>query len=767
MFLKYGIKSKGKYLYYTVGKDSAVFLAVKKKKNQDRSNIVIPEKIGKYIVRGISEPYCRARTILNKAFTNEGFDKFNKKLSGYRSVKEFKNCTLPETIEYIGALPIYCGSMDAKDYLDRFVLHKNVSYVENSCIETKILVLPKDIKYIGAVAGRRALEEIITENESCDEGVPHYSLAQYRGKTDENELPHSKIAEYTFDNHGLLKNIILPDGIKEIEKSAFSRIGEVENFHFPKSLEKLSPDAFTRTKITGDFKYPSDFPAGLEKNSYNFKMTGKILLEDFADFGTLINTRNSNGEFFASKLDFSSLEGKLPDRAFYKTDFLVGAILGDNITEIGESAFEGYPISSLTLPSKLVSIRKNAFKDCPHLKKLSLPDSLEIVEEGAFATKCELIISASAETLARISEQKGYVEYAQKMAALESKAEEFIEKYKDFFDSKKTKSIPDVHDVIANWLYNGQNPKIYKKLLDLLKTESVELISFNTLISRAEYLGLKSEVEGFKRAFKERIEILVRSKRPSDWIEARKLTAQNGLSTYKIIEYLISKYNEDAPKQFLDYIDDFMSSFSSSVNSVLYVYSNETYSEHYLKTLEDMYFKKVGRRYCKKATYPVQPYITQTKYREKLVYDLDHDLIEECKKACDENSPYAYFWRDLAVAFSPNFKPPKCTPKPKTEKTKAQKTVSTSTKTYVPQFNPDFDFATTDTTYTSSDSYSFRYTEEERRRADEIIHDCKLQKDAEIYVAYLLGDIDAPDNLDSLVDEFSGIDWSEFGEGDV
>lgn len=764
VFSKYGIKTKGKYLYYTVGKDSAVFLAVKKKKNQDRSNIVIPEKIGKYIVRGISEPYYRARTILNKAFTDEEFDKLNKRLSGYSNVEYFKNCSLPETIEYIGALPLYCGSIDAKNYLDRFVLHKNVSYVENSCIQTKILVLPKDIKYIGKVAGRRALEEIITENESCDEGVPHYSLAQYRGKVDENELPHSKIAEFTFDDHGLLKNIILPDGIKEIEKSAFSRIGEVEHFHFPKSLEKLSPDAFTRTKFTGNFKYPSDFPAGLKNNSYNFEITGKVLLEDFAYFDTIINTRNSNGEFFASKLDFSSLEGKLPDRAFYKADFLVGPILGDNITEIGESAFEGYPINNLILPPKLVSIRKNAFKDCPHLKKLSLPDSLKIVEEGAFATKCELIISASAETLARISEQKGYVEYSQKMAALQSKADEFIKKYKDFFDDKKTKNVPKVHDLIRNWLYNGQNPKIYKKLLDLLKTEPVEHASFNTLIYRAEYLGLKSEVEGFKRAFKERIEILVRSKRPSDWIEARKLTSQNGLSTYKIIEYLISKYNKDAPKQFLDYIDDFMRSFSSSVNSVLHIYNNETYSEHYLKTLEDMYFKNVGRRYCEKNTDPIHPYITQTEYREKLVYNLDRDLIEECKKACDENSPYAYFWRDLAVAFSPDFKPPKCTPKPKAEKTKTQKTVSAPQKTYIPQFNSDFDFATTDTTYTSSDSYSFRYTEEERRRAQEIISDYNAQKDAETYVAYLLGDIYTPNNLDSLVDEFSGIDWSEYGD---
>jgi len=774
VFFKYGIKSKGKYLYYTVGKDSAVFLAVKKKKNQDTSNIVIPPKIGKYIVRGIATPLHRAIAVRNKEISSEELCKLEARLYGYCSVKVFKNCTLPETVEYIGALPEYCCSIDAENYLDRFVLHKNVSYVENSNIPTKTLVLPKDIKYIGHVTEHRVHEEIITENESCDEGVPHYSLEQYRGNMAENELSHSKIAKNAFFNHHNLRNIILPDGITEIEELAFSNIGQVEHFHFPKNLEKLSDTAFENMQLTGTFRYPSDFPIKLKNNSYNFKITGKILLEDFEHFDVMINSQNSEGELFAkyaTELDFSSLEGKLPDRAFCNKDLfvIIGSkqfILGDNITEIGESAFEGTPISNLILPSKLLSIGKNAFKDCPCLKKLSLPDSLESVDEGAFATKCELIISASAETFSKISGQKGYIEYTQRIDAIYRKSEEFIEKYKDFFAGKQTKNVPNVYDLVKIWIDNGQNPKIYEKLLDLLKTPTVRYIYFSMLIDRARFLGLNAQAEEFGRTFVKTVEILSQSKLPSDWLVAYNLTSRNGLSFYKIVKYLLSKYTEDAPEHFLVYIDSFMDSFSNSAQVAL-CQKNKTFPEHCMKTLNDLYEKNVGKRYYKKNRDSFQSYTTETRYPAKSVGNLDRDLIEECKKACDENSPYAYFWRDLAVAFSPNFKPPKCTPKPKTEKTKTQKTVSTSTKTYVPQFNPDFDFATTDTTYTSSDSYSFRYTEEERRRADEIIHDCKLQKDAEIYVAYLLGDIDAPDNLDSLVDEFSGIDWSEFGDGDV
>lgn len=93
------------------------------------------------------------------------------------------------------------------------------------------------------------------------------------------------------------------------------------------------------------------------------------------------------------------------------------------------------------------------------------------------------------------------------------------------------------------------------------------------------------------------------------------------------------------------------------------------------------------------------------------------------------------------------------------------KNVSAPNKTNIPQsFNSDIDFLNTDTTYTYSGTSSFRYTEEERERAQKIISDYNAQKDAETYVAYLLDDIDAPSNLGSLVDEFSDIDWSEYGD---
>ncbi len=768
VFSKYGIKSKGKYLFYTVGKDSAVILAIKHKKNIDLSTIVIPKKIGKYIVRGIANPYSRKEVMRNNGIVCRASWKFDEKLRNYINLYFFESCTLPETIEYIGVLPEGKHCIDKKIH-DRFVLPKNVSYIENSKISTKTLVLPKDIKYIGKVAEQSLLENIFTDNESCDEGVPHYSLSQYRGEKDEDELFHSKIIERAFCDHNKLKNIILPDGIKEIEKNAFSYIGEVEHFHFPKSLEKISDSAFISTKLTGTFKYPSDFPAGLENNNYNFKISGKIWLEDLEQLENMMKSQNSDGESFtefASELDLSPLEGSLPDHAFYKKGVVSAykfqtILLGDNITEIGESAFEGNSIKSLKLPSKLLSIRKNAFKGCKYLTKLELPDSLEIVEEGAFETECDILISASAETLTRISEQKGYLEYYQKNAALQSKGDEFIKKYRDYFDGKITEDIPEIHDLVKNWIDYGQNPKIYKKLVLSLKFASVDKKVFDKLINRAQSFGLNSQADEFKKIYDSRLEKLSKSNRPNDWLLGHRLDPDNYLFFYKIVEYLLMRYETGVPKQFLRYIDSFMALHYYRMERNFF--SNYTcYKEPFLPKLKTLYKERVGNQGYEDFREVLR--ISPHDGYQKFLFDLDRDLIEDCKKACAEKSPYAYLWCELAVAFSPNFKPPKCPPKPKVEKAKPQKTVSASNKTYVPQFNLDFDYMSTDTAHTSSDTYSFRYTEEERRRAQEIISDYNAQKDAETYVAYLMDEIPTPSNIDYLVDKFSGIDWSEFGD---
>ena len=225
----------------------------------------------------------------------------------------------------------------------------------------------------------------------------------------------------------------------------------------------------------------------------------------------MVQCQNAKGEpftRFTSVVDLSSLCGKLPDRAFqqkisasYCTYQKI--ILGDNVTEIGESAFENSYVANIIMPSKLKRIGRNAFKGCTNLVKLELPETLEVVEEGALG---DARILASPETIDRIINQQGYIEYAQKVADRNSKAEAFIQKYQDYFGGKKTEKIPNISEIASFWMYYGQNPKIYKRLIDLLKATSkdVNILILERLIKRAQFLDLESEREAFVKLYNEK-----------------------------------------------------------------------------------------------------------------------------------------------------------------------------------------------------------------------------------------------------------------------
>ncbi len=783
IFSKLEIKSRGKYLFYTVGKDTAVFLAVKNK-NLDNSHVKIPKKIGKYIVRGISTTNSGRRKKLWENIRHKDTMKLQRALRYYTDVGFFLDCTLPDTIEYIGVLPINRYRSGKPKLHECYTLPKNVSYIEGSKIEAKTLVLPKDIKYVGNTTDFNTLERILTGNEECDAGVPHYSLSQYRDEPNDGQLFQSKIAKNAFSNHLNLKNITLPDGIEEIEDNAFYGVGKIEYFHFPKSLKKLSKSAFAGSELIQDFNYPSDFPEKLSKSNYDFKLTGKIALDASEYIDAFVQSQNSSGDHltkFASEIDLSALKGKLPRRAFmqeekanyiYIPDKSQKIILGNDITEIGESAFEGSTITAITLPAKLKIIGKNAFLKCPNLACLKLPDNIAVIQTGALDTECQLIISASPETLERIKDEPGYSEYYRKTAALRAEADEFIAKYNDYFDGKKTEEIPKVADLEKYWTDHGQNPKIYAKLIERLKTGVFHKEHFEALVNKAKNLGLHKEAGEFDKICKERADKskqLSATDLPSNWLSAYRLNPDNYIAFDKILTYLIEHYEKGVEDSYLLYVNSFMLARSRKTKKHLLDYGYKSPASSYLYQFDDpfdkLYREKIGdpsayREFERSLRFlPIL-----TKSPEKNIINLDLDLIESCKKACDEKSPYAYLWCELAVAFSPNFKPPKCAPRPAPMENK--KSTAATAGIYGFDINSFSDYSATTKAYTSpSSSSSYSYlSEEESQKGDDIIAEIKLKDDAARYVDYLMDYTPAPDDLDYLVEEFSGIDWSDFGD---
>ncbi len=69
---------------------------------------------------------------------------------------------------------------------------------------------------------------------------------------------------------------------------------------------------------------------------------------------------------------------------------LKSVTIGNNVTHIGESAFEGYDLETVIIGDNVTHIGKSAFENCSNLKKLTFGKSVQDIGAKAFYGCCEL-----------------------------------------------------------------------------------------------------------------------------------------------------------------------------------------------------------------------------------------------------------------------------------------------------------------------------------------------------------------------------------------
>ena len=97
---KIGLYEKADCLYAKVGSDGAVLVGIRSK---DVTHLAVPEKIGKLTVRGIANKTGGVRYSKLQSLSEAERRRVLEKLGKYTDIGSFHGCTLPETLEYIGA----------------------------------------------------------------------------------------------------------------------------------------------------------------------------------------------------------------------------------------------------------------------------------------------------------------------------------------------------------------------------------------------------------------------------------------------------------------------------------------------------------------------------------------------------------------------------------------------------------------------------------------------------------------------------------------
>ena len=158
-----------------------------------------------------------------------------------------------------------------------------------------------------------------------------------------------------------LRRIILPDGIRRIEESAFSFAVNLEEMNIPSALQYVGVDAFYEcVNLKTD---PLVFPEGFER---------------------------------------------IDNEAFSRCLSLKTVILPSTVEEIGKGAFEQSNISSINLPEGLKRIGDRAFFNC-RLKEVHIPNSCQDLGDFLFSSNRDLEKIHLPEGIERIPNRFAYV----------------------------------------------------------------------------------------------------------------------------------------------------------------------------------------------------------------------------------------------------------------------------------------------------------------------------------------------------------------------
>ncbi len=343
--------------------------------------------------------------------------------------------SIPNGVVYIGE-----GAFAYKDELMNITIPESVAEIGDSafahCTGLKSIVIPENVKKIGYNAFTHSgLELLNIESKDCDFGIG----SNFQG------LPLQRvilcdgikvIKKFMFQNCTSLTAIEIPDSVETIEEGAFrgctalsslklneglAEIGEkafydcksIQELTIPDSVKKIDRSAFSvggvspispRLKsvtIGKELEYLGDGAFGgcnqLETCTVNSDVLTYIgdgaftnceSLKEFKipECVTIINDHVFAGCKSLQSIIIPDSITEICDKAFYLCSNLTNVKFGSGLKKIGNAAFSECKLDTVILPEGFYYIGQEAFKSCPVIKELYIPDSIEYVDIKAFST---------------------------------------------------------------------------------------------------------------------------------------------------------------------------------------------------------------------------------------------------------------------------------------------------------------------------------------------------------------------------------------------
>ncbi len=187
-------------------------------------------------------------------------------------------------------------------------------------------------------------------------------------------------------NRETMKELIIPEGVKNIPSYAFYGFDNVESVSFPNSLESIGIDAFKTLSGIKTNYYNNGFYIGNDSNPYLILLYVSYDIKYFRfhnNCQVFLDCSFNNALTTIEEVVFNDKIKVIPDYAFYKQNYVYANNFKyatfettNNIEKVGKNAFNKTQLKEFVFGDNIKMIDFGAFDNC-RLEKFEFPFEVE------------------------------------------------------------------------------------------------------------------------------------------------------------------------------------------------------------------------------------------------------------------------------------------------------------------------------------------------------------------------------------------------------
>ena len=306
-------------------------------------------------------------------------------------IGDSQNVIIPSTICGIRVTSIKSSVFKNKSNIKSVSFPTTIIEYEDGCLKClnnlETLSIPDNIsttiKQLFDISSSNELPESFKtiEYSLSKEGTINYDKNFYNGinKKFAFILPSDLaiIDKQTFKNVLIIDTLIIKEGCKRINDSAFEGCEYIKKIYLPKSVEHIGANCFYKCDILDSLYYDGSIDDFINKHSI---LNGGYL------FDKLFLKNHENGYELVENVVIPDNVISIPDYAFCGCTGIKNIVLHDKITSIGKYAFyKCKSLENIDFPSSISDIGESAFMQCESIKQVTIPELVNRIHRFAFA----------------------------------------------------------------------------------------------------------------------------------------------------------------------------------------------------------------------------------------------------------------------------------------------------------------------------------------------------------------------------------------------